>query len=283
MDVALERRAQLGVRLRALVRRSEALQSQVQSHARRIQRIRELYGLPEVPAGTSQQRGPSGRPETIFAAAILHARNVVAGMETSLARTDALIVSLSSWERQHPDDARVVPAVLPLLPADAVLTTGYGSARNPVTGAPEFHAGLDFAAPAGEIIRSPAAGIVRWAGDAPPNVDAIWWRLGHIVVVAHGNRYRTLYGHCDRLLVRTGQHVAAGDALATVGSTGWTAAPRLHYEVRRRDAEGEWLPVDPRSLLLDFEALAVPAPAEPGGPGGAAALEPPELPRAFAR
>jgi murein DD-endopeptidase MepM/ murein hydrolase activator NlpD len=52
-------------------------------------------------------------------------------------------------------------------------------------------------------------------------------------------------------MVRRGQRVEQGEVIARVGSTGLSTNPHLHYEVRRRDADGEFRPVDPRIYILD--------------------------------
>jgi murein DD-endopeptidase MepM/ murein hydrolase activator NlpD len=68
---------------------------------------------------------------------------------------------------------------------------------------------------------------------------------GNRVTVDHGNGYKTFYAHCDRILVSEGQKVARGDLIATVGSTGHSTAPHLHYEVIRDSRY-----VDPREYIL---------------------------------
>jgi murein DD-endopeptidase MepM/ murein hydrolase activator NlpD len=151
-----------------------------------------------------------------------------------------------------------------------------------VSGEPEFHAGLDLAARAGTPVRAPAEGVVRWAGEPPTGAGEAWWRLGRLVVLQHGDGYLTVFGHCDRTLVRAGQRVAAGAPIATVGASGWTPTPRLHYEVRRRTGDGEWRAIDPVTVALEPAFVAAAADAEravptPEGP------HPPPLPRAFAR
>jgi murein DD-endopeptidase MepM/ murein hydrolase activator NlpD len=106
-----------------------------------------------------------------------------------------------------------------------------------------------------------------------------------VVVLRHGDRYLTLFGHCAEIGVRRGQKVAAGETIATVGDTGWTTAPHLHYELRRRSPAGDWLAVDP----LAYAFWSAP-PLEEGPPAAAdaparvgAAAEAQPLPRAFLR
>jgi len=282
MDVSLERRSQLGERLRALVDAYAALDRQARDHAARVDRIRQLYGLPALAPRVELE--PAARPAAtaIFGGAILHGRRLDATVEATLARTDALLAVLARWERERPTEVRAVPARLPLAAADAVPVSGFGPRRDPVSGEAEFHAGLDLAARVGATVRAPADGIVRWAGEPPTGAGEAWWRLGRMVVVRHGDAYLTIYGHCDRTLVRVGQRVAAGAPLATVGASGWTPSPRLHYEVRRRTGGDEWTAIDPATLALDPAFAAAAADAEraapsPDGP------QPPALPRPFLR
>jgi murein DD-endopeptidase MepM/ murein hydrolase activator NlpD len=282
MNVSLERRTQLGERLRALVEGYAALDRQTREHAARVDRVRRLYGLPELAARPELAPPPQVSPAAIFGGAMLHGWRLDATIDAALARADAQLATLARWERERPDEVRAVPARLPVAASDAVPVSGFGPRQDPVSGGAEFHPGLDLAAPAGSAIRAPADATVRWVGEAPTGAGEAWWRLGRIVVLAHGSSYLTIFGHCDRTLVRQGQRVPAGAPVATVGRSGWTPTPRLHFEIRRRDADGEWVAVDPVSLALDpaFAAAAAAADSltpEPGGPA------PPPLPRAFAR
>jgi murein DD-endopeptidase MepM/ murein hydrolase activator NlpD len=282
MSMALSRRSQLGERLRALVERSDGVERQVEAHSFRVGRIRSLYGIPELVTVSPAERDDRATGDSIYEGALLYAARRLATIENRLVATDALLGALARWEADHRDEVATVPALFPLATSDVVPTTGFGLQRNPVTGEPEFHAGVDFAAPDGATIRAPAAGVVRWAGEPPPNSGDIWWRFGKVVVLAHGDRYRTIFGHCDRILVRVGARVTAGEPIATVGRVGWAPMPRLHYEVRRRSREGVWDPVDPTTLLLFapwIEEGASPAPlSRPAG-----GLTPPPLPGAFGR
>ena len=55
---------------------------------------------------------------------------------------------------------------------------------------------------------------------------------GKYCIIDHGDGYWTLYGHSEGIIVSEGQHVEKGDVLGTVGSTGYSTGPHLHFEVR---------------------------------------------------
>ena len=99
-----------------------------------------------------------------------------------------------------------------------------------------FHAGLDFVAPAATPVAAARAGRVVWAGPLGS--------FGSTVVVAHGNGVRTLYAHLATIDVFLLERVSSGTQLGTVGSTGRSTGPHLHFEVRVRGAA-----VDPLAAL----------------------------------
>lgn len=119
--------------------------------------------------------------------------------------------------------------------AEARVTSGYGVRRDPITGAPAFHSGIDVAAPRGSAIHAVASGEVAYSGRRG--------RAGNVVQIRSGDIIAT-YAHVARSLVHTGQKVAAGDVLATVGSTGRTTGPHVHFAVTR-DGQA----VDPTAVL----------------------------------
>jgi lipoprotein NlpD len=106
----------------------------------------------------------------------------------------------------------------------------------------EPHDGIDLAAPAGTPVRTAGEGVVLFAGPQSG--------YGLIVVVGHEKGLVTVYAHSRDLRVRTGQTVRPGQVIATVGESGKTSGPHLHFEVR---VEGE--PVDPMRFLGPVPAL----------------------------
>lgn len=125
------------------------------------------------------------------------------------------------------------------LPVAGRLTSSYGPRRDPFTGATETHTGLDVGAPEGTPIRAPAPGLVLSAGPRGG--------YGNAVEIDHGNGLVTLYGHAAELLVSTGDSVVPGQEIATVGSSGRSTGPHLHFEVR---VGGR--PVDPQVALKKY-------------------------------
>lgn len=121
-------------------------------------------------------------------------------------------------------------------PSDAPTSSPFGWRIHPILGYRRFHAGLDFAASYGTIIRSADSGTVIMAG---------WYGgYGKAVIINHGKGITTLYGHTSELYVSEGQTVERGQAIAAVGSTGLSTGPHLHFEVRR-----DGTPVNPADYL----------------------------------
>jgi murein DD-endopeptidase MepM/ murein hydrolase activator NlpD len=100
----------------------------------------------------------------------------------------------------------------------------------------EPHDGIDLAAPAATPVHTAGPGTVLFAGDQKG--------YGLIVIVEHDNGLVTLYAHNRDVRVKTNQKVRAGQVVATVGDSGRTSGPHLHFEVRK-----DGLPVDPLDYL----------------------------------
>lgn len=100
----------------------------------------------------------------------------------------------------------------------------------------EPHDGIDLAAPAGLPVKTAAPGTVLFAGEQKG--------YGLIVIVEHQGGLITLYAHNRDLRVKTGQKVREAQVVATVGDSGRTSGPHLHFEVRK-----DGVPVDPLDYL----------------------------------
>lgn len=122
--------------------------------------------------------------------------------------------------------ARAVPPV-----DEARVTASFGP-----DALPGGHTGIDLAAKPGTPIHAPLDGAVV----ATEEDD----RRGLVVVVRHAGGIETRYHHLGSVTVKQGEHVKQGDAIGTVGSTGVSTGPHVHYEVRDLGA-----PVDPGRFL----------------------------------
>ncbi len=128
-----------------------------------------------------------------------------------------------------------VPLRQPLWGA-AILTSPFGYRVDPFLGKLALHSGVDLLQAYGSAIHATAAGRVVHAGPMGG--------YGAMVEIDHGNGLSTRYGHMSEIAVKEGQEVAEGAILGSLGSTGRSTGPHLHYEVR---VDGE--PVDPERFL----------------------------------
>lgn len=106
------------------------------------------------------------------------------------------------------------------------LVSGYGVRINPFHKGKYHHDGVDIAAPRGTSVLATAPGRVLLT-----KKSELVAGYGHYVEIDHGNGYITRYSHLEEFDVRTGQKIEKGQRLGTVGSTGGSIAPHLHYEV----------------------------------------------------
>lgn len=99
------------------------------------------------------------------------------------------------------------------------------------------HDGIDVLAGKGTAIRAAAAGKVIFAGDGP-------MEYGKTVILFHGGRWTTTYSYLERITVKEGEEVRAGERIGLNGDTGLASEPQLHFEVRRNR-----VPLNPANYL----------------------------------
>jgi murein DD-endopeptidase MepM/ murein hydrolase activator NlpD len=250
-------RALQGERLQELIAGLGSLTERTDQLDLQMQRILLAYGL-ESGESVGQGGFPSGQvqagvPDSIYAGTIRRANAMESALDERLGVLAMFLEELRRFEEAHAGQVRTTPSMTPIKSNLFVLTSPFGNRRSPFTKKTAFHAGLDMAAPQGTPVTAPADGVVVFAGRYPLRQSVSWWRYGNLVALRNGERFITLFGHCDELKVRSGEKVRQGQVIATVGNTGWSTSPHLHYEVRRQSPEGEFVPVDPRIYILDHE------------------------------
>lgn len=244
-------RERQGERLRALAERLVEMEGRSEDLRLRVDKARLAYGLygEESVGEGGFPAEPEPVPRSKYSNVITQGRLVEARVQDQLQVLGVFLDEVQEVERARGELARLTPSINPL--RGGLLTSPFGDRISPFTKKRDFHVGIDLAAPIGKPVIAPADGVVVFAGRYPQRRSVAWWHYGNLVVVRHGEEFITLYGHCDEIEVRRGQRVSQGDVLATVGETGWSTNPHLHYEVRRRDEDGSYRPVDPRIYILD--------------------------------
>lgn len=152
--------------------------------------------------------------------------------------------SFEEIERKFEEtNVQYLPTISPVHEGRTWRSSAFGWRIDPFSGRRAFHSGVDFAGRKGMPIYATADGFVSYAG-----TDKY---LGNTVIIdhrkkeldeagqpyAHQGGYQTEYGHLDKALVEQGQQVRRGQQIGTMGSTGRSTGPHLHYAVRLRDRE----------------------------------------------
>lgn len=143
----------------------------------------------------------------------------------------------------YPDDGRPFPREGNyglLWPVEGNITSRFGPRRG------STHDGLDIAAPLGTPILAAASGEVIYSGALRG--------YGNLVILRHREGYATVYAHTQKNLVKEGERVRRGQAIARVGQTGRASGPHLHFEIRKDNLARNplrYLPEDRRTVLQD--------------------------------
>lgn len=107
--------------------------------------------------------------------------------------------------------------------AGGELTSSYGMRKNPFTGKPQFHFGIDLAPRGNRIVKSTASGTVINIGNDPI--------YGIHIRIKHPGDYESLYAHFHKVYVTEGSEVRSGENIGEVGSTGLSTGSHLHFEI----------------------------------------------------
>lgn len=122
-----------------------------------------------------------------------------------------------------------IPAIQPI--SDKYkrrISSFYGYRIHPIYKRRIFHDGLDFSAPTGTEVYASGDGVVESASRSS-------YGYGNKIIIDHGYGYKTVYAHLNGFKVRRGQKVSRGQLIGTVGNSGLSTSPHLHYEVIRND------------------------------------------------
>ena len=192
-----------------------------------------VVGIPlsTKPGAAVLQVRHDGKVETRIPFTIKDKKYAEQRLEGPPGKVDLSPEDLARYQRERKHLAGVVESFSPeppgsfrlVAPVDGRRSSSFGlrrvfngQSRNP-------HSGMDIAAPRGTPVVAAAAGKVIDAGDYFFNGNTVW--------IDHGAGLLTMYCHLDTIGVKTGQAVAAGEPIATVGATGRVTGPHLHWSV----------------------------------------------------
>ncbi len=180
------------------------------------------------PRGGPAPSGP-GEPNRVpdFVAALEELERILELRGQELAALESSLLSGRLADATRPEGR-------PLL--GGWISSTFGFRSDPLTGERSMHYGIDFAGKRGSPVRAVAAGIVVFS--------AARAGLGRVVEIDHGNGYLTRYAHNLKNLVKVGQRVDKGEAIAQLGSSGRSTGNHVHFEVLH-----EGRPLDPMPFI----------------------------------
>ena len=112
------------------------------------------------------------------------------------------------------------------------VTSPYGNRTSPITGAPEFHGGIDLVCDASDNIISVSDGVVITSTIITDH-NNVSWQWGNYVKVLGADGVSVFYCHMARRMAVQGQRVSVGDLIGIEGATGQVTGKHLHFECRR--------------------------------------------------
>lgn len=185
------------------------------------------FQLDTVPAqGGIDENGESLTPE-LFNIEMTHLTSRFDEQNKQLATIQNLFLTRDSITSAIPQGRPIV---------GGWLSSSYGYRIDPFNGKKTFHSGIDFAAKEGTKVIAVADGIVSFIGQRTG--------YGELIELDHGNGYVTRYAHNEKIIVKTGDRIKKGGAIALLGSTGRSTGPHVHFEVLR-----EGIKIDPYKFV----------------------------------
>ena len=136
-----------------------------------------------------------------------------------------------------------IPAIKPIredkLKRNIRALSGFGMRMHPIFKRKKMHTGMDFTCPKGTDIQATGAGVIE-------KIIKKKSGYGTHIIINHGYGYQSLYAHMGSVSVKAGDKVSRGQIIGTVGNTGTSTAPHLHYEVIHNNKK-----VNPISYCMD--------------------------------
>lgn len=181
---------------------------------------KDEFNFTEQPPSGGPQSGLSGQELGLSMSQLIEKVNNLA---QQLAHEEKQLKMLESLSLGHHIESSSYLSGRPI--KKGWLSSYYGVRKDPFSGAPAMHKGVDFAGEEGADVIATGAGVVSWAGER--------YGYGNLVEITHPSGLKTRYGHNKQITVDVGDVVEKGQTIAKIGSTGRSTGPHVHYEILR--------------------------------------------------
>lgn len=170
---------------------------------------------------------------------VQHTGNLLIQLEDETKNVAKAFDVLVALTRKDTGQLATIPGIQPIDNQNLTrIAAPFGVKMHPFYKVLKMHNGVDFTAPIGTPVKATAEGEVYQVVNSRRG-------YGNTIIIGHLNGYSTLYAHLDAIQVQKGQKVTRGMQIGTVGNTGMSMAPHLHYEVRLHDT-----PIDPLNYFF---------------------------------
>jgi murein DD-endopeptidase MepM/ murein hydrolase activator NlpD len=215
------------------------LKGKVNNLIQNEKKIRLVFGLPEIDDEVREVGigGPTGFDYKVGSPTLKKASLTEEELDKLLRQSKFERESFEGIYSQLLDKKMVLDHTPSITPVIGYFSRGFGMKKDPFTGTMQFHQGIDLAADRDTPIRAPACGEVSYVGHQAG--------LGKVIEIDHLYGYQTVYGHLYSIKVARGQMIKRGEIIGTVGNTGYSTGPHLHYEVRYNGKA-----IDPLNYIL---------------------------------
>ncbi len=151
--------------------------------------------------------------------------NAIVAIEKELSLRESEIAAVDFLLSRNSLESQQTPAGWPV--KGGWVSSNFGSRMHPMTGKKQFHRGVDIPGKLGASVLAVADGVVTRSEKNG--------HYGWMVEIDHGDSYTTLYSHNRKNLVKVGETVVKGQAIAEIGSTGRSTGPHVHFEVSKNN------------------------------------------------
>ncbi len=149
--------------------------------------------------------------------------NAIVAIEKELSQRESEIAAVDFLLSRNNLESQQTPAGWPV--EGGWVSSSFGTRMHPISGLKQFHRGVDIPGKFGADVLAVADGVVI---QSRKNSSYGW-----LVELDHGDNYTTLYSHNSENLVKVGETVVKGQAIAKIGSTGLSTGPHVHFEVSK--------------------------------------------------